>query len=102
METLNAVAPGTRTLSGLGNTLPRRLSNRLQRWTSGGQFGFVFDNVQDTVTFSKFQCFDFRGMRQYPQVLEPLLFYILYRATEAISDRTIAHVFKAFFINEAW
>jgi len=102
VENLYEVEPELRTLSVLANTLPRRLANRLQKWTSGGQFGFVFDNVQDTVTFSKFQCFDFRGMRQYPQVLEPLLFYILHRANEVISDRTVSHVFKAFFIDEAW
>jgi len=40
----------------------------------------VFDNADDTITFSRFQCFDFQGMNQYPEAMEPLLFYILHRA----------------------
>ena len=41
-------------------------------------------------------------MSQYPELLEPLLFYILHRANAVIADRTITSVFKAFFIDEAW
>lgn len=102
IENLYCVDPELRTLGVLANTLPRALSVRLQRWTTGGQFGFLFDNREDTVSFSKFQCFDFQGMEQYPQILEPLLFYILHRANHTITNREITHVFKAFFIDEAW
>ena len=102
IESLYAVDPELRTLGVLANTLPRSLSLKLQRWTAGGQFGFLFDNVEDTVTFSRFQCFDFQGMEQYPQILEPLLFYILHRANHLITQREITHIFKAFFIDEAW
>jgi type IV secretory pathway VirB4 component len=31
-----------------------------------------------------------------------LLFYILHRANQVIADREITHIFKAFFIDEAW
>ena len=41
-------------------------------------------------------------MEQYPSILEPLLFYILHRANHVITNREITHVFKAFFIDEAW
>src|SRR5260370_2406125 len=41
-------------------------------------------------------------MRQYPELLEPLLFYIPHRANAVTADRQIASVFKAFFIDEAW
>lgn len=102
IENLYEIEPNLRTLTVLANTLSRALAGRLQKWTAGGQFGFLFDNAQDTITFSKFQCFDFLGMDHYPQVLEPLLFYILHRANEVICDRSITHVFKAFFIDEAW
>src|SRR5438034_665279 len=94
--------PALHTLSTLGNMLPRELDNRLYKWKQGGQFGFLFDNVEDTISFSRFQCFDFQGMMQYPQLLEPLLFYVLHRANEVICDRTITHIFKTFFIDEAW
>jgi len=102
IENLYEVDPALRTLSVLANTLERGLANRLAKWIKGGQFDFVFDNSADTLTFSTFQCFDFQGMSQYPEVLEPLLFYILHRANAAICDRRITHVFKAFFIDEAW
>src|SRR5579884_3327525 len=94
--------PTLRTLSTLANTLRRDLDARLYKWKQGGQFGFLFDNAEDNVTLSRFQCFDFQGMKEYPQVLEPLLFYILHRADAIISDPKISHVFKAFFIDEAW
>jgi type IV secretion/conjugal transfer VirB4 family ATPase len=102
IENLYSVDPELRTLGVLANTLPRSLSLKLQKWTAGGQFGFLFDNAEDTVSFSRFQCFDFQGMEQYPQILEPLLFYILHRANHAITNREITHIFKAFFIDEAW
>jgi type IV secretion system protein VirB4 len=102
IENLYSVAPELRRLGVLANTLPRSLSLRLEKWTEGGQFGLLFDNADDTVSFSKFQCFDFQGMDSYPQVLEPLLFYILHRASQLITDADITHIFKAFFIDEAW
>ncbi len=102
VENLYAVDPALRTLGVLANTLGHNISSRLAKWTRGGQFGFLFDNTEDTISFSRFQCFDFQRMSQYPELLEPLLFYILHRANAVISDRQIASVFKAFFIDEAW
>ena len=102
IENLYAVDPALRTLGVLANTLGHEMSDRLARWTRGGQFGFLFDNSEDTISFSQFQCFDFQGMSQYPEILEPLLFYILHRANAVIADRQITQVFKAFFIDEAW
>jgi type IV secretion system protein TrbE len=102
IENLYSVDPPLRTLGVLANTLGHRVADRLAKWTRGGQFGFLFDNTEDTISFSRFQCFDFQKMSQYPELLEPLLFYILHRANSVISDREISTVFKAFFIDEAW
>ncbi len=102
IENLYAVDPALRTLSVLSNILGHGLAERLAKWTRGGQFGFLFDNAEDTISFSRFQCFDFQKMSQYSELLEPLLFYILHRANAVITDRTISSVFKAFFIDEAW
>ena len=102
IENLYSVDPPLRTLGVLANTLGHRIADRLAKWTRGGQFGFLFDNSEDTISFSRFQCFDFQKMSQYPELLEPLLFYILHRANSVISDREISTVFKAFFIDEAW
>lgn len=102
IENLYAVDAPLRTLTVLANTLSHHLTGRLAKWTRGGQFGFVFDNPEDTISFSQFQCFDFQRMAQYPEILEPLLFYILHRANAVITDRAITTKFKAFFIDEAW
>src|SRR5246127_3005282 len=79
VENLYEVDPALRTLGVLANTLGHDMSSRLAKWTRGGQFGFLFDNAQDTISFSRFQCFDFQRMSQHPELLEPLLFYILHR-----------------------
>src|SRR5882762_4714139 len=102
VENLYDVDPALRTLGVLANTLRHDLADRLAKWTRGGQFGFLFDNAEDTISFSRFQCFDFQKMSQYPELLEPLLFYILHRANAVIADREIATRFKAFLIDEAW
>src|SRR6202790_2898598 len=102
VENLYAIDPALRTLGVLANTLGHDLASRLAKWTRGGQFGFLFDNAEDTISFSRFQCFDFQRMSQYPELLEPLLFYILHRANAVIANRQVSSVFKAFFIDEAW
>jgi len=102
VENLYSLDPPLRTLEVLANTLPRSFSDALAKWTRGGQFGFLFDNAVDTVSFSRFQCFDFQEMSRYPELLEPLLFYILHRANEVIVKRELAAKFKAFVIDEAW
>jgi type IV secretion/conjugal transfer VirB4 family ATPase len=102
IENLYALDPALRTLNILANTLPRPLTGALSKWLRGGQFGFLFDNPEDTISLSRFQCFDFQQMSRYPEMLEPLLFYILHRANEVIANRDISATFKAFFIDEAW
>ena len=102
IENLYSLDPALRTLDVLANTLPRHLSDALAKWIRGGQFGFLFDNPEDTVSFSRFQCFDFQQMSRYPELVEPLLFYLLHRANEVITNRESAATFKAFFIDEAW
>jgi type IV secretion/conjugal transfer VirB4 family ATPase len=102
IENIYSVDPALRTLGVLANTLSHDLAGRLSKWTRGGQFGFLFDNAEDSVSFARFQCFDFQSMGQYPELLEPLLFYILHRANAVIRERESTSVFKAFFIDEAW
>jgi type IV secretion/conjugal transfer VirB4 family ATPase len=102
IENLYSLDPALRTLDVLANTLPRQLAYALAKWMRGGQFGFLFDNPHDTISFSRFQCFDFQQMSRYPELLEPLLFYMLHRANELITNRDLSATFKAFFIDEAW
>jgi len=78
------------------------LGERLHRWTQAGQFGHLFDNAQDTLTFARFQTFNFDGWSDYPDILEPLLFYALQRASSEIEKPANAATFKVFVIDEAW
>ena len=45
----------------------------------GGRYASLFDNLDDTLTVERLQVFDFEAMRDYPVLLEPLLFYVLHR-----------------------
>jgi type IV secretion system protein VirB4 len=78
------------------------LGERLHRWTQAGQFGYLFDNVEDTLAFSRFQTFNFDGWSDYPDILEPLLFYVLQRASSEIEKPENTGTFKTFLIDEAW
>ncbi|WP_446741924.1 VirB4 family type IV secretion system protein [Silvibacterium acidisoli] len=78
------------------------LGERLHRWTQAGQFGYLFDNVDDTLTFARFQTFNFDGWSDYPDILEPLLFYVLQRASSKIEISENVGTFKPFLIDEAW
>jgi type IV secretion system protein VirB4 len=78
------------------------LGERLHRWLQSGQFGYLFDNVEDTLTFSRFQTFNFDGWDKYPDVLEPMLFYLLQRAASEIEKKQNIATFKLFVIDEAW
>jgi len=102
VSNLYEIEPEQRRLYTLANILGRNLSDRLRKWVGGGQYGALFDNVQDNLSFAAFQTFDFEGMDKYPQVLEPLLFYVLHRANAAIYDSALDTRFKVFVMDEAW
>jgi type IV secretion/conjugal transfer VirB4 family ATPase len=91
----------TRTLTNFA-AMVGPLKEPLHRWTRAGQFGHVFDNPEDTLTLRPFQTFNFDATSIYPDVLEPLLFYVLHRASSAIENAANSAQFKAFIMDEAW
>jgi type IV secretion/conjugal transfer VirB4 family ATPase len=101
IERIYVLEPNQRTISNFGNIIGE-LKERLHRWTRGGQYGFLFDNAEDTLSFSRFQTFNFHGWNDAPEVLEPLLFYVLHRASNEIADPKKLGTFKTFLIDEAW
>jgi len=101
VERIYKLDPKTRTLTNFA-AMVGPLGERLQRWTRAGQFGHVFDNTEDTLTLRPFQTFNFDATTIYPDVLEPLLFYVLHRASSAIEEATNAGRFKVFILDEAW
>jgi type IV secretion system protein VirB4 len=101
IERMYVVAPEQRTLSTFSQIIGE-LKERLHRWTKEGQYGFLFDNVEDTLSFSKFQTFNFAGWGDAPEILEPLLFYVLHRASNEIANPEKLATFKTFLLDEAW
>jgi type IV secretion system protein VirB4 len=101
IERMYVVAPEQRTLSTFSQIIGE-LKERLHRWTKEGQYGFLFDNVEDTLSFASFQTFNFAGWGDAPEVLEPLLFYVLHRASNEIANPAKLATFKTFLLDEAW
>jgi type IV secretion system protein VirB4 len=101
IERMYVVAPEQRTLSTFSEIIGE-LKERLHRWTKEGQYGFLFDNVEDTLSFASFQTFNFAGWGDAPEVLEPLLFYVLHRASNEIANPEKLATFKTFLMDEAW
>ena len=101
IERVYMLEPEQRTLSNLASIIGE-MKERLHRWTRAGQYGFVFDNVEDTLSFSRFATFNFAGWGDAPDVLEPLLFYVLHRASNEITDPSKLATFKVFLMDEAW
>jgi len=85
IERIYVLEPNQRTISNFSNIIGE-LKERLHRWTHGGQYGFLFDNAEDTLSFKSFQTFNFHGWNDAAEVLEPLLFYVLHRASNEITD----------------
>ena len=101
IERTYLLEPGQRTLSNFANIIGD-LKDRLHRWTRAGQYGFLFDNAEDTLSFKRFQTFNFNGWSDAPEVLEPLLFYVLHRASNEICHPANLGTFKTFLMDEAW
>jgi type IV secretion system protein VirB4 len=101
IERIYVLEEEQRTISNFSQILGE-LKERLHRWTKEGQYGFLFDNPKDTLTFSRFQTFNFHAWGDSPDALEALLFYVLHRATDEITDPERLATFKVFLIDEAW
>jgi type IV secretion system protein VirB4 len=101
VERMYKLESNQRTVANFANIVGE-LKERLHRWTKAGQYGFIFDNPKDTLSFSRFQTFNFAGWGDAPEVLEPLLFYVLHRASNEITDPDHLATFKLFLLDEAW
>ncbi len=103
IEGMYVLGAEDRTLGNLASGLPRHMRERLHPWVGTGQYGTVFDNTEDTLTFADFQTFDFQGMDElYPKVLEPLLFYIFQRISQVVYDPALLATPKQLWADEVW
>jgi hypothetical protein len=71
--------PSNRRLSNL--YLPKKLDRYLSKWVGKGVYSAIFDNVEDSLSLSRLQCFDFQGVnnQQYADLIEPLMVWLLRR-----------------------
>lgn len=87
----------------LGNLyLPKKLDRYLRKWIGNGVYGNIFDNVEDSLTLSRRQCFDFQRVidKQFSDLIEPLMVWSLWRIDDVLYDPRNLGVPKHVLIEE--
>lgn len=72
---------------------------RLKQWAQGGEFGWVFDNEEDTFTLGDIDNFGIDGTEflDDDDIRGPVTFYLLYRVTSLLDGRRLV-----MFMDEFW
>ncbi len=82
--------------------LPKKLDRYLSKWVRDGVYHAIFDNVEDGLSLSRVQCFDFAGVNneQYADLIEPLMVWLLRRVNDVLYDPANLGVPKHILIEE--
>jgi type IV secretion system protein VirB4 len=82
--------------------LPKKLDRYLSKWVGKGIYSAVFDNVEDSLSLSRVQCFDFQGVNneQYADLIEPLMVWLLRRINDVLYNPANLGVPKHILIEE--
>jgi type IV secretion system protein VirB4 len=82
--------------------LPKKLDRYLSKWVRDGVYHAIFDNVEDGLSLSRVQCFDFAGVNneQYADLIEPLMVWLLRRINDVLYDPANLGVPKHILIEE--
>ena len=82
--------------------LPKNLDRYLSKWMGRGVYSAIFDNVEDSLSLSRIQCFDFQGVNnaQYADLIEPLMVWILRRINDVLYNPANLGVPKHILIEE--
>ncbi len=82
--------------------LPKKLDRYLSKWVGRGVYSAIFDNVEDSLSLSRVQCFDFAGVNneQYADLIEPLMVWLLRRINDVLYDPSNLGVPKHILIEE--
>jgi len=82
--------------------LPKKLDRYLSKWVRDGVYHAIFDNVDDGLSLSRVQCFDFAGVNneQYADLIEPLMVWLLRRINDVLYDPANLGVPKHILIEE--
>lgn len=92
--------PENRRLSNL--FLPKKLDRYMSKWVGKGVYNAIFDNVEDSLSLSRVQCFDFADVNneQYADLIEPLMVWLLRRINDVLYDPANLGVPKHILIEE--
>ncbi|NYF54108.1 VirB4 family type IV secretion system protein [Tunturiibacter gelidoferens] len=67
--------------------LPKHINRYLAKWVGAGVYNAIFDNVEDSLSLSRIQCWDFAGVaKEYPDLIEPLMVWLLRRIDDVVYD----------------
>ena len=82
--------------------LPKKLDRYLSKWVGNGVYHAVFDNVEDGLSLSRLQCFDFQGVNneQYADLIEPVMVWLLRRTNDVLYNPANLGVPKHILIEE--
>jgi len=82
--------------------LPKKLDRYLSKWVRDGVYHAIFDNVDDSLSLSRLQCFDFQGVNneQFADLIEPLMVWLLRRINDVLCDPANLGVPKHILIEE--
>jgi type IV secretion system protein VirB4 len=82
--------------------LPKKLDRYLSKWIGNGIYSAIFDNVEDSLSLSRLQCFDFQAVNnaQYADLIEPLMVWLLRRIDDVLYDKANLGVPKHILIEE--
>jgi type IV secretion system protein VirB4 len=82
--------------------LPKKLDRYLSKWVGNGVYHAVFDNVEDSLSLSRLQCFDFQGVNneQYVDLIEPVMVWLLRRINDVLYNPANLGVPKHILIEE--
>jgi type IV secretion system protein VirB4 len=82
--------------------LPKKLDRYLSKWVGRGVYSAIFDNVEDSLSLSRLQCFDFQGVnnQQYADLIEPLMVWLLRRINDVLYNPANLGVPKHILIEE--
>ncbi|MGB0064970.1 MAG: type VI secretion protein, partial [Terracidiphilus sp.] len=82
--------------------LPKKLDRYLSKWVGKGVYAAIFDNIEDSLSLSRLQCFDFQGVNneQYADLIEPLMVWLLRRINDVLYNPANLGVPKHILIEE--
>jgi type IV secretion system protein VirB4 len=82
--------------------LPRDIALYLAPWIGNGQYSFVFDNDIDTFNLQRLQGVDFSQISTYKDILQPLLFHLLYLWDDVVENPGLLDTVKLLVFEEGW